>query len=122
MSDIALDFTRPPAPLLVEPLVRHALMEDLGRAGDLTSDLTLPADAKAEARLVARKPGTVCGLIAAAYAFRLLDPGVRFAVETPDGSKVEAGGVLAVVSGPARAILGGERVALNFAGHLSGVA
>jgi nicotinate-nucleotide pyrophosphorylase (carboxylating) len=122
MSAIALDFTRPPALLLVEPLVRHALEEDLGRAGDITSDLTIPAEAKATARFVARKPGTIAGLIAAGAAFRLVDADIAFEVSLPDGSRAKAGAVLATVSGSARAILSAERVALNFLGHLSGVA
>jgi nicotinate-nucleotide pyrophosphorylase (carboxylating) len=119
---IALEFTRPPAALLVEPLVRQALEEDLGRAGDITSDLTIPADSQATARLVARKPGTIAGLIAAEAAFALVDPALKFAVSAPDGSTVNGGALLATVSGPARALLSAERVALNFTGHLSGVA
>jgi nicotinate-nucleotide pyrophosphorylase (carboxylating) len=119
---VALDFTRPPSALLVEPQVRHALEEDLGRAGDITSDLTIAADAQASARLVARKPGTIAGLIAAEAAFRLVDPALTFTVSAPDGSTVQSGALLAAVSGPARAILSAERVALNFTGHLSGVA
>ena len=119
---IALDFTRPPSLLLVEPLVRRALEEDLGRAGDITSDLTIPAAAKATARLVARRPGTIAGLIAAEAAFRLVDPTLKFEVSAPDGSIVTDGALLATVSGAARAILSAERVALNFTGHLSGVA
>jgi len=119
---IALEFTRPPSPLLVEKLVRHALEEDLGRAGDITSDLTIPAGTMATARLVARRPGTIAGLIAAEAAFRLLDPALTFETSTPDGSAVKSGDLLAIVSGPARAILSAERVALNFADHLSGVA
>ncbi len=119
---IALEFTRPPSPLLVEPSVGRALEEDLGRAGDITSDLTISADAQAVARVVARKPGNIAGLIAAEIVFRLVDPGLKFDVSLPDGSKAKSGDVLATVSGPARAILSGERVALNFMGHLSGVA
>ena len=119
---IALPFSRPPAALLVEPLVRQALEEDLGRAGDITSDLTIAAGTQATARLVARKSGTIAGLIAAEAAFRLVDPALKFAVSAPDGTAVQSGALLATVSGPARAILSAERVALNFAGHLSGVA
>ncbi|MBS0281977.1 MAG: carboxylating nicotinate-nucleotide diphosphorylase [Proteobacteria bacterium] len=119
---IALEFTRPPADLLIEPQVRAALQEDLGRAGDITSELTIPADQTGKARLVARKPGAISGLIAAKIAFRLIDPFLKFDVAAPDGSKVEAGALIATVSGPARAILTAERVALNFAVHLSGVA
>ena len=119
---IALEFTRPPADLLIEPQIRAALHEDLGRAGDITSELTIPADQKALARLVARKPGHIAGLVAARIAFRLVDPSLAFKVAAADGSKVEPGMLIATISGPARAILTAERVALNFAGHLSGVA
>jgi nicotinate-nucleotide pyrophosphorylase (carboxylating) len=119
---IALSFTRPPAALLVEPLVRQALEEDLGRAGDITSDLTIAAETQAIAKLVARGPGTIAGLIAAEAAFRLVDPALKFSVSAPDGTAVQSGALLATVSGPARAILSAERVALNFVGHLSGVA
>jgi len=118
----ALPFTRPPPALAVEPQVRAALQEDLGRAGDITSDLTIPADKQAVARLVARKPGRIAGLICAEAAFRLIDPSLRFDVSAPDGSDVAAGGLLATVSGPARGILTAERVALNFLGPLSGTA
>jgi len=118
----ALPFTRPPHALLVEPIVRHALEEDLGRAGDITSDLTVAPDTRAVAKLVARKAGTIAGLVAAEIAFRLANPALAFAVEKPDGSTVTAGTILAVVSGPARGVLTGERVALNFTGHLSGIA
>ena len=119
---IALEFTRPPLTLLVEPVVRAALEEDLGRAGDITSQLTVPADARAAARLVARNPGRIAGLICAGAAFRLVDPALKFDVATPDGSDVIAGAVLATVSGSARSILTAERVALNFLGPLSGTA
>src|ERR1700744_4907083 len=112
----ALAFTRPPHPLAVEPPVRAALEEDMGRAGDITSQLTIPADQTATARLVARKPGHIAGLICAAVAFRLVDPQLSFAVSAPDGSEVAAGALLATVSGSARSILTAERVALNFAG------
>ena len=122
MTPAALEFARPPAAMLIEPQIRAALEEDLGRAGDITSDLTIPADQKADARLVARKPGRIAGLIVADMAFRLIDPSLAFDVTAPDGSAVEPGALLATVRGPARAILTGERVALNFAGHLSGVA
>ena len=119
---IALPFTRPPHALLIEPTVRHALEEDLGRAGDITTELTIPADKRITARLAARKDGTIAGLIAAQCAFRLVDPEVQFEVGIPDGSRASKGAVLATLKGPARAILTGERVALNFTGRLSGVA
>jgi nicotinate-nucleotide pyrophosphorylase (carboxylating) len=117
-----LEFTRPPPRLLIEAQIRGALEEDLGRAGDVTSELTIPAGRNAQARLVARGAGRIAGLIAAEIAFRLVDPSLTFEVAVPDGSTAQAGTVLATVSGPARAILTGERVALNFSGHLSGVA
>ena len=122
MSPLALPFTRPPHALLIEPVVRAALEEDLGRAGDITSDLTVPADARANARLVARKAGTIAGLIAAECAFRLIDANITFKNEASDGQTVAAGTTLAIIEGPARSILSAERVALNFLGHLSGVA
>jgi nicotinate-nucleotide pyrophosphorylase (carboxylating) len=115
------EFNPPPA-LLVEEQVRAALAEDLGRAGDITSALTIPDAARASARLVARKPGRLAGLACAATAFRLVDPELRFTPVLSDGDVVTAGTVLASVEGRARAILAGERVALNFLGHLSGVA
>lgn len=118
----ALPFTRSPHLLLIEPIVRHALAEDLGRAGDLTTDLVVPMDLRTTARLVARKPGTIAGLIAAECAFRLVDSSLAFAVSEPDGSRAEEGALLATIEGAARAILTAERVALNFVGHLSGIA
>jgi nicotinate-nucleotide pyrophosphorylase (carboxylating) len=119
---IALPFTHPPHNLLIEPIVRRALEEDLGRAGDITSELIIPAEQKASAKLVARRHGTIAGLIAAERTFHLVNPDLTFDVQAPDGSTVQAGTVLAHINGPARAILTGERVALNFAGHLSGIA
>jgi nicotinate-nucleotide pyrophosphorylase (carboxylating) len=113
---------RPPNRLLIEPIVRRALEEDLGRAGDVTSDLIVPAERRLAARLIARKPGTIAGLIAAECAFTLVDPSLQVRVETVDGSRADAGAVLATVEGSARSVLTAERVALNFAGHLSGVA
>lgn len=109
-------------PLLYEPLVRRALEEDLGRAGDLTTDATVPAEATARAELVARAAGRVAGLEVAATAFRLLDPALRVELPCRDGDDVEAGARLARISGAARPILTAERVALNFLGHLCGIA
>jgi nicotinate-nucleotide pyrophosphorylase (carboxylating) len=119
---LALPFTHPPHPLLVEPIVVHALEEDLGRAGDITSDLIIPAAQKAKVKLAARKPGTIAGLVAAECAFRMVDPDLKFTVKLPDGSQAKAGVLVATIEGSARSILTAERVALNFAGHLSGVA
>jgi nicotinate-nucleotide pyrophosphorylase (carboxylating) len=109
-------------PLLYEDLVRRALAEDLGRAGDLTSDAVVPADARAEAVLVARAPGRLAGLPVALAAFRLLDPSLTLAAHAADGDDVAAGAVLATVRGAARSILSAERTALNFLGHLCGIA
>lgn len=122
MTALALPHTDPPPAVLIEPIVRRALEEDLGRAGDITTERTVPAEAMAAAKIVARAPGIVAGLIAAEPAFRLIDARVRLDVELPDGSQAGAGAVIARVSGPARALLTGERTALNFLGHLSGVA
>jgi nicotinate-nucleotide pyrophosphorylase (carboxylating) len=120
--DIALPFTRPPTALLVEPVVRRALEEDLGRAGDITSELTIPAGQTGRALLIARKAGCIAGLIASEAAFRLIDPSLVFKVAEPDGTMVAADTVLASVEGAARGILTAERVALNFLGHLCGIA
>jgi nicotinate-nucleotide pyrophosphorylase (carboxylating) len=113
---------RTPPFLLLEQTVRLALEEDLGRAGDITSDLVLPAGQRATAVLVARKAGTIAGLAAAEAAFHILDGSLKVSLEARDGNTVEAGTPLLAVQGSARAILAGERVALNFVGHLSGVA
>lgn len=109
-------------PLLYEDLVRRALAEDLGRAGDVTSDAVVPAEARAEAVLVARAPGRLAGLPVALAAFRLLDPSLALAAHAADGEDVAAGAVLATVGGAARSILSAERTALNFLGRLSGIA
>ncbi|HEX5533963.1 MAG TPA: carboxylating nicotinate-nucleotide diphosphorylase [Actinomycetales bacterium] len=113
---------RPLPPLIVEPLVRAALLEDLGRAGDLTTDSVVRAEQRACVRLAARDAGVVAGTDLAATAFRLVDPAVTVDIALVDGTRVVPGDVIATVSGPARAVLTAERVALNFLGHLSGVA
>jgi len=112
----------PLSTLIVEPLVRAALIEDLGRAGDITTDAIVPGGAQAETALVARAPGIVAGLDLALLAFKLIDPAIVATVRLPDGARVSSGDVIATVSGPARGILTAERVALNFLCHLSGVA
>ncbi|CAO3439811.1 carboxylating nicotinate-nucleotide diphosphorylase [Azospirillum endophyticum] len=109
-------------PLTVEPIVRAALAEDLGRAGDITTDSIIPADAVATARIAARKDGRVAGLEAALIAFRLLDPGMSVSVERSDGDDVPPGGTIATLTGKARALLTAERTALNLMGRLSGIA
>ena len=115
--------TLPPLPrLLVEPVVRAALLEDLGRAGDLTTDSIVPAEARFSGAIVSRQAGTVAGTGAAALAFGLLDPAVRVRVLRPDGSAIAPGDTVIALEGPARAILSAERVALNLLCRLSGVA
>ena len=97
-------------PLIYEPLVRRALEEDLGRAGDLTTDTLIDPGRRAVAHVVAREAGTVAGLDAALSAFRMLDDGVTIRRRECDGARVAAGAVLAVVEGAARPILSAERV------------
>ena len=112
----------PLLPLLYEPLVRTALLEDLGRAGDITADAIVAADQQASLVLRARQPGIVAGLDIARCAFQLVSPDIRLTPERPDGSTVVPGDVIASIDGPARGLLTGERTALNFLCHLSGVA
>ena len=112
----------PLPPLLYEPLIRRTLEEDLGRAGDLTSDAIIPTDLKAEAAVVARKAGRIAGLEASTSAFRILDPTLEVELRSADGRDAAAGEVLAVVRGAARSILSAERTALNLLGRLCGVA
>ena len=122
MSDAFEPDLRSQHDLLIAPIIRRALEEDLGRAGDLTTDLIVPAGQQASAGLVARRAGTIAGMDVAETAFRLIDPAIQFRRETHDGAAARADGVLAVVEGHARSILTAERVALNFLGQLSGVA
>ena len=110
------------SPIELEACVRRALTEDLGRAGDVTSAATIPVSSQARARMVARQAGVIAGLALAEAAFHKLAPDIEIKGLVHDGAKVETGQVLMHVAGPARPILGAERVALNFVGHLSGVA
>jgi nicotinate-nucleotide pyrophosphorylase (carboxylating) len=108
--------------IMIEPLVRAALLEDLGRAGDLTTDAIVPADARATTVLRARQAGIVAGLDLAALAFRLIEPSIEISYARRDGETVSAGETIASLQGPARGILTGERTALNFLSRLSGIA
>lgn len=108
--------------LLVDDLVRAALREDLGRAGDLTTDAIVPADANGTGRIVAREPGVVSGIFVVGRVFAVLDPRVVVAVAVADGERVTQGTVVATISGPLRSLLTGERTALNVLSRLSGVA
>ncbi len=108
--------------LLLEPLVRAALAEDLGPMGDATCRAVIPEGLTYDARLNARTGGVASGLRLAAMAFRLVDPAVRVAARVRDGDRVVAGQTVMRITGSAAAVLTGERVALNFAGRLSGIA
>jgi nicotinate-nucleotide pyrophosphorylase (carboxylating) len=108
--------------LLLDPVVRAALLEDLGRAGDITAAACVPAGVRMSARFAARKAGRIAGLDCARLAIAALDPTARFAVKIGDGQDAAAGAVLAEVEADARALLSAERVALNLLGRLSGVA
>lgn len=108
--------------LLVDRAVEAALLEDLGRAGDITAQATLPPEARAVAAFVARKPGVVAGIDFARRAMAMMDPAIRFSTLIADGTRLVPGDVIARVEGSARAVLSAERVALNFLGHLSGIA
>ncbi|MGZ3376019.1 MAG: carboxylating nicotinate-nucleotide diphosphorylase [Phenylobacterium sp.] len=114
--------TEPLPDLLIAPVVRAALAEDLGRAGDVTSQACVPAEARLRAVFTARKPGVVAGLACARLAIAELDPGADFRAIVEDGARISAGQQLAWVDAKARALLGAERVGLNLLGHLSGVA
>lgn len=108
--------------LAYRDLVRRALQEDMGRGGDLTSDLAVPGNARATAQLVTRDAGCIAGLDVAATTFQEVDPGIMFEAKRADGAVVAGGTLLALVEGSARSVLTAERTALNFLGHLSGIA
>ncbi|MGY6769061.1 carboxylating nicotinate-nucleotide diphosphorylase [Komagataeibacter sp. NFXK3] len=109
--------------IMLEPLVRAGLLEDLGRAGDLTTDAVIgEGDTTVRAAFVARQDGVIAGLDMARLSFALMDRRITFTPKLRDGGRVGPGDVLATVEGPARGILSGERVGLNFLSHLSGIA
>jgi nicotinate-nucleotide pyrophosphorylase (carboxylating) len=110
------------SPLAIDAAVQRALDEDLGRAGDITSNATIPDATKAHAILVARQAGVIAGLPLAVATFQKLSADLRIEPHYRDGAAVAAGVHLLTISGPARAVLAGERTALNFVGRLSGVA
>jgi nicotinate-nucleotide pyrophosphorylase (carboxylating) len=118
MPEPAFNLPRP----IIDELVRSALLEDLGRAGDVTSQACMPPGAKADAVIRARRPGTIAGLPLAEAAFRQIGDGVTFTTDLSDGARVEPGYVVARIAGPALLVLSAERVALNFLTHLSGIA
>jgi nicotinate-nucleotide pyrophosphorylase (carboxylating) len=108
--------------IMIEPLVRNALLEDLGRAGDLTTDAIVPMGRVATTVLTAREAGIVAGLDLAVLAFRLIEPAIEVTIHCPDGSELSPGKVIATLRGSARGLLTAERTALNFLGHLGGIA
>jgi len=108
--------------LMLEPAIRAALLEDLGRAGDVTSDAVIQPGTRATAVMRAREAGVAAGLDAARIAFELIDPTLEITGDKADGDRLTPGDVLLTISGEAGAILGAERVALNFACRLSGIA
>jgi nicotinate-nucleotide pyrophosphorylase (carboxylating) len=108
--------------LILEPLVKSALMEDLGTYGDITTRAVIPADVRYTARLNARADGVVSGMQVAAIAFRLVDPTLVIRQLKQDGDAIAKGDTLMEIEGLAASILSGERVALNFAGRLTGIA
>jgi nicotinate-nucleotide pyrophosphorylase (carboxylating) len=113
----------PPLPdPIIEPIVRMALAEDLGRAGDVTTQATIAPDTMANWVMRARQAGVIAGLDAAALALRLIDPSATMTIVTPDGSRVAPGDLIATLSGKAQGLLTAERVMLNFVGQLSGIA
>jgi len=118
-SKIALS---PLYPILYEEIVRRALDEDLGVAGDITTDAIVSPEATATALILARSEGRIAGLDVAAHAFRRLNPQISMEVDLGDGTDAQSGSRLAVIRGPARPILSAERTALNFLGRLSGIA
>ncbi|MDP3523735.1 MAG: carboxylating nicotinate-nucleotide diphosphorylase [Hoeflea sp.] len=108
--------------LMIEDQVRAALIEDLGRAGDITTNATIGADRTATAEMNSREAGIIAGLPLARAAFRLIDPAISFEALVEDGARIEPGAMIARISGPARGVLSAERVALNYLMHLSGIA
>jgi len=108
--------------LILEPMVRNALIEDLGQYGDITTRTVIPAGTTYSARINAREPGIVSGMQIARIAFHLVDPALEITTLLADGSPCKPGDTLMEIKGSAASILSGERVALNFAGRLTGIA
>lgn len=108
--------------LMIEPAVHAALLEDLGLAGDVTSTAIIPAGHRSTVIMVARKQGVVAGLDAAQLAFELIDPKIVMTRHLEDGAAVNPGDAIATIEGSTRGLLTAERTALNFLGHLSGIA
>lgn len=113
----------PPLPdIILEPIVRLALAEDLGRAGDLTTDATIPQGTRMKVQITGRQAGVIAGLDAASLALRMIDPSITMTIQTQDGEDVTRNQAVATLEGEARSILMAERTMLNFMGRLSGIA
>ena len=110
------------APYLIEPVVANALNEDLGRAGDITTQAVISPNISAVAVVAPRKPGICCGVDIANHVFKYIDPSIKFEKYINDGDLLSEHSIIARIEGSAQAILTAERVALNFLGHLSGIA
>ncbi|MBV9148703.1 MAG: carboxylating nicotinate-nucleotide diphosphorylase [Candidatus Eremiobacteraeota bacterium] len=108
--------------MLIEQIVRGALLEDIGRGGDVTTDSILSEDLVTRAAVVARQPGVIAGHEPTRTTFKMLNPSVEYEILAPDSAMIDDGTAIARLTGPARAILTGERTALNFLSHLSGIA
>ena len=108
--------------IVIRPMVKRALVEDFGNSGDVTARLLVPENATGSLVMRARETGVIAGMQAAQMTYDLVDPAVKFEILAPTGSSVEAGDIIARVSGPSRSLLSAERVALNFLGRMSGVA
>jgi nicotinate-nucleotide pyrophosphorylase (carboxylating) len=108
--------------LMIGPMIRAALLEDLGLGGDITAQAVIPENATLSAQFRTRQDGVLSGIDCARLAMTCFDPTIEFTTHSADGTAISKGDVIATVTGPARSILGAERVALNFMGHMSGIA
>lgn len=121
-DDLPAEGLTPPPRIIYRPMVRNALMEDLGRAGDLTSEALIPIGGWFDGFIRSRKDGVIAGLEVAVTAFNLIDPSIGVQVLVPDGTRVHPNTAVLKVDGPARGVLTAERTALNFVGRMSGIA
>lgn len=108
--------------ILIEPIIRNALLEDLGLAGDITTNAVIDENHHSKVAMVSRETGILSGMDIASMAFTLIDPLVNVDLKKKDGDILKPGDVIAIIEGSSRAILTGERTALNFMSHLSGIA
>jgi len=106
----------------VEKVIQYALYEDLGQNGDITSNSIIDIESEDSFYMTAREEGTVSGIFLSCLTFELVDKNLEFTPNIKDGDKVKKGDVIAKIKGKTRSILSGERTALNFLSHLSGIA